>query len=66
MQIPLQNAFGTGIKWKVRYGQQVPTAVNRSRLYRAFMMISSAGPRRMIHRVGKMQPTIGSIIFKVA
>ena len=31
-----------------------------------FKRISAAGPSSTIHRVGKMQPTIGSIIFKVA
>src|SRR5260221_1602585 len=29
-------------------------------------MISTAGPRRISQRVGKMQPTIGSIIFSDA
>ena len=33
---------------------------------RGFITISSAGPSRISHRVGKMQPTIGSIIFSVA
>ena len=38
----------------------------RLRSYLGAMRISAAGPRRTIHSVGKMQPTIGSIIFNVA